>query len=163
MSRSGYRYDDDQTIPKRFGVGGSSSATRSKRGQKLLRDLAAALDAMPEQRLITEEGTIRPAFPTALPRRRCAVAKITVLSNPDIAGASAEWLLDYLGRMRDEMREFPIPKEIVEVAAEIVSGSDVIGIEHSRLLDLLSTVLFLDRMDRPPTKPEHGSQDSLKP
>lgn len=54
MSRSSY--NDEGTnwdLIKWRGV--VESAMRGKRGQKFLRDLVAALDAMPEKRLITDE------------------------------------------------------------------------------------------------------------
>lgn len=54
MSRSGYTEDLDwwHLIMWRGRV---ASAIRGKRGQALLRDLLAALDAMPEKRLIANE------------------------------------------------------------------------------------------------------------
>lgn len=58
MSRSGYSDDIDQWALIRW-RGQVASAIRGKRGQQFLRDLVAALDAMPEKRLITnslEEG-----------------------------------------------------------------------------------------------------------
>ncbi len=55
MSRSGYSdYMDDQWAYIRW-RGVVASATRGRRGQKLLRDLRDALDAMPVKRLITGE------------------------------------------------------------------------------------------------------------
>ena len=53
MSRSGYT--DDEDVPGQFAMwrGTVASAIRGKRGQKMLRDLLAALDAMPQKRLIT--------------------------------------------------------------------------------------------------------------
>lgn len=58
MSRSGYVEDyhgDDENL--RFGrwAGRVASALRGKRGQKFLRDFVAALDAMPDKRLVTDE------------------------------------------------------------------------------------------------------------
>lgn len=54
MSRSGYTYSgDDWEIIKWRGM--VASSIRGKRGQKLLRDLLAALDLMPEKLLIAEE------------------------------------------------------------------------------------------------------------
>jgi hypothetical protein len=47
-----------------------------------------------------------------------------------------------LGRRLDEVE---IPKEILAVAEELVSWSDVEGLEHDSLLFLLRSVLFLDR------------------
>lgn len=54
MSRSGYVDDCDnwQLIKWRGQV---ASAIRGKRGQQLLRDTLAALDAMPEKRLVASE------------------------------------------------------------------------------------------------------------
>lgn len=49
MSRSGYSDDGDNLAMWRGQV---ASAIRGKRGQKLLRDLAEAMDAMPEKVLI---------------------------------------------------------------------------------------------------------------
>jgi len=54
MSRSGYSDDLDNWAMIKW-RGRVTSATRGKRGQKLLRDLLAALDAMPEKRLVSSE------------------------------------------------------------------------------------------------------------
>ena len=56
MSRSGYSddYDDDQWASIRW-RGAVKSAIRGKRGQAFLRELLAALDAMPTKRLISDE------------------------------------------------------------------------------------------------------------
>lgn len=53
MSRSGL-YDDDGDDPLAYGRWRAQvkSATRGKRGQSFLRDVLAALDALPEKRLI---------------------------------------------------------------------------------------------------------------
>jgi hypothetical protein len=52
MSRSGYQDDLDPLDLGRW-RGMVASASRGKRGQKFFRDLVAALDAMPEKRLVT--------------------------------------------------------------------------------------------------------------
>ncbi|MBU9502883.1 hypothetical protein KTE68_22285 [Burkholderia multivorans] len=52
MSRSGYSDDCENVELWRTAV---RNAIRGKRGQAMLRELAAALDAMPEKRLITAE------------------------------------------------------------------------------------------------------------
>lgn len=52
MSRSGYTDDGENLAMWRGQV---ASAIRGRRGQKLLGDLLAALDAMPEKSLITQE------------------------------------------------------------------------------------------------------------
>lgn len=56
MSRSGYTddYIDDQWSMICY-RGAVASAIRGKRGQAMLRELIAALDAMPEKRLIRQE------------------------------------------------------------------------------------------------------------
>lgn len=54
MSRSGYDEDYDQGLHAMY-LGQLRSAMRGKRGQQFFRDLVAALDAMPEKRLIKEE------------------------------------------------------------------------------------------------------------
>lgn len=56
MSRAGYD-DDCGGDPRDFAMwrGQVASAIRGKRGQAFLRELVAALDAMPEKRLIAEE------------------------------------------------------------------------------------------------------------
>lgn len=56
MSRSGY-YDDycDNRWPHIMWRGRVASATRGKRGQRLLLDLVEALDALPEKRLIRDQ------------------------------------------------------------------------------------------------------------
>lgn len=54
MSRSGlYENDGDDNLAYGRWRAQVSSATRGKRGQAFLRDLLAALDAMPEKRLIS--------------------------------------------------------------------------------------------------------------
>jgi hypothetical protein len=54
MSRSGYSDDCDGWALIRW-RGAVASAIRGERGQKLLRDLAAALDAMPVKALVSDE------------------------------------------------------------------------------------------------------------
>jgi hypothetical protein len=55
MSRSGYSDDCDDDLAMGRWRAVINSATRGKRGQKFFRDLVAALDAMPEKRLIDGE------------------------------------------------------------------------------------------------------------
>lgn len=57
MSRSGYSEDYDEQFPNAGALYHKSivNAINGKRGQKFMRDLIAALDAMPEKRLTTEE------------------------------------------------------------------------------------------------------------
>lgn len=63
MSRSGYSNDCEQWDLIRW-RGAVNSAIRGKRGQQFLRELAAALDAMPEKRLIANELEADGAFCT---------------------------------------------------------------------------------------------------
>ncbi len=53
MSRSGYCDDIDDPLALGRWRGQVKSATRGQRGQKLLREMLAALDAMPEKRLVS--------------------------------------------------------------------------------------------------------------
>lgn len=62
MGRAGYSEDIDQWALIKW-RGQVASATRGARGQRLLRDLLTALDAMPERELIrselvTEQGAV---------------------------------------------------------------------------------------------------------
>ena len=53
MGRHGYTDDNDDILQLGRWRGMVKSAIRGKRGQKLIRELAAALDAMPEKRLVS--------------------------------------------------------------------------------------------------------------
>jgi hypothetical protein len=55
MSRSGYSDDCDDNWQIIMWRGRVASATKGKRGQKLLQDLIVALDEMPQRRLISNE------------------------------------------------------------------------------------------------------------
>jgi hypothetical protein len=55
MSRSGYSDDCDDTKELNLYRGRVKRAIQGKRGQKFLRELAAAMDAMPEKVLIAHE------------------------------------------------------------------------------------------------------------
>lgn len=55
MSRSGYSDDMDDTLAHGRWRAQVASAIRGKRGQTFLRELLAALDAMPEKRLVKQE------------------------------------------------------------------------------------------------------------
>jgi hypothetical protein len=60
MSRHGYTYDDDDPLAYGRYRGAVQSAIRGKRGQKLLRDLKEALEAMPVKRLVRSQFEIDP-------------------------------------------------------------------------------------------------------
>lgn len=55
MSRSGYTDDIDDNWSHIMYRGSVAAAVRGKRGQKFFRDLLAALDGLPEKRLIPNE------------------------------------------------------------------------------------------------------------
>lgn len=55
MSRSGYSDDYDRDAPLEFYRQAVDRAIQGKRGQAFLRELLAALDALPEKNLIAEE------------------------------------------------------------------------------------------------------------
>jgi hypothetical protein len=55
MSRSGYYYDCDDPLVMGRWRAAVRSAMNGKRGQKFLRELLEALDAMPDKRLIREQ------------------------------------------------------------------------------------------------------------
>ena len=55
MSRSGYHDNMDDPLELGRWRGRVASAIRGKRGQRLLRDMLAALDAMSEKRLVADE------------------------------------------------------------------------------------------------------------
>ncbi len=55
MSRSGYTDDCDDALAAGRWVAQVKSAIRGKRGQAFLREMIAAMDAMPEKALITDE------------------------------------------------------------------------------------------------------------
>lgn len=66
MSRSGYSDDDDDDGGSRLNLwrGAVERAIKGKRGQAFLRELGAALDAMPDKRLTT--GELEAGMETAL-------------------------------------------------------------------------------------------------
>lgn len=55
MSRAGYTDDDSSEYPRALWRGAVMSSIRGKRGQALLKELVAALDAMPVKALIAHE------------------------------------------------------------------------------------------------------------
>lgn len=60
MSRSGYYDDGEDPLAHGRWRAQVLSATRGKRGQRLLRDMLEALDAMPEKRLVAHELEVSP-------------------------------------------------------------------------------------------------------
>lgn len=79
MSRSGYSDDCENVALWRRAV---ENAINGKRGQAFLREMAAALDAMPEKRLV------RSAL--VCPEGVCAMGAVAVARGIDTAGVDAE-------------------------------------------------------------------------
>lgn len=134
MSRSGYSDDCDGWELIRW-RGAVAKATKGARGQTLLRELLAALDAMPNKRLIAGElqeggevcalgclGKARGLDMTGLdPEDRHAVAKAF-----DIAGALAaeivfmnddDWSYDVTPERRWERMRAWVAEQVIEAPA----------------------------------------------
>lgn len=97
MSRSGYHDDMDDVLALGRWRAQVRSATRGKRGQKLLRDMLSALDAMPEKRLVADEIEV-----SSEADRRNAQAWVKLFGDP----ASAQRYYDTIvARRPAEYRE----------------------------------------------------------
>lgn len=80
MSRSGYDYDGDEDTWALIRYAGAlQSSIRGARGQRLLRELLAALDAMPEKTLIADELQNADGD-------HCALGVVAVARGIDVAG-----------------------------------------------------------------------------
>lgn len=84
MSRSGYNEDYDEQFPNAGALYQSSvtNAIYGKRGQKFMRELVAALDAMPEKRLITDELVQEGAV--------CAIGAVGLARGIDMTGMNPD-------------------------------------------------------------------------
>lgn len=82
MSRSGYTDDNDDQWALIRWRGAVNSAINGKRGQQFLRELAAALDAMPEKRLVANELQADGAF--------CALGVLGAARGIDMAPVDPE-------------------------------------------------------------------------
>lgn len=94
MSRSGYSDYDNWSLIKWRGM--VASATRGKRGQKFFVDLLAALDAMPEKKLIAD-SLVEPNYvdcgPWGLVRSVddvCALGALAVARDIDVDNLDPE-------------------------------------------------------------------------
>ena len=112
MSRSGYSYEcDDQWAHIRW-RGAVASALRGKRGQAFLREILAALDAMPEKRLI---GSRFEADGDC-----CTLGAVCRARGVDASGLTPDD--DYQSNVSDEIaRVLGIPRSL---AAEIMWEND---------------------------------------
>jgi hypothetical protein len=82
MSRAGYSDDYDSDWAMICWRGAVASAIRGARGQAFLRELIAALDAMPERRLIAHELAADGAF--------CAIGSVGAARGVDMAPIDPE-------------------------------------------------------------------------
>lgn len=89
MSRAGYCDDIEDNLVHGRWRAQVRSATRGKRGQKLLRDLLAALDAMPEKRLVADALEI-----SAVADEKHAQAWVKLFNDPAAAGRYREHYVD---------------------------------------------------------------------
>lgn len=112
MSRSGYTNDSDDTLEVGRWRAQVRSATRGKRGQAFLRELAAAMDAMPEKALIA--GDLVDTYGDCCTMG--VVCKARGLNVDDVDAHDPEEVGDLLGVAK-------------QLAAEIAYEND----EHARL------------------------------
>lgn len=89
MSRAGYCDDIEDTLVHGRWRAQVRSATRGKRGQKLLRDLLAALDAMSEKRLVADTLEI-----SAVSDEKHAQSWVKLFNDPAAAGRYREHYVD---------------------------------------------------------------------
>ena len=82
MSRAGYSDDCDDNWSHIMWRGSVASATRGKRGQAFFKDLLAALDAMPEKKLIAND-LIRDG-------EVCAIGSVGLARGVDLAAIDPE-------------------------------------------------------------------------
>lgn len=97
MSRSGYSDDIDDPLALGRWRAQVRSATRGKRGQKLLRDLLAALDAMSEKRLVTDTLEI-----SAAADEKHAQSWVNMFNDPS---AADRYRSEYVDKRPAEYRE----------------------------------------------------------
>lgn len=97
MSRAGYYDDIDDPLVLGRWRAQVRSATRGKRGQKLLRDLLTALDAMPEKRLVTDALEI-----SAAADEKHAQSWVKMFNDPS---AADRYRQEYVNRRPVEYRE----------------------------------------------------------
>ena len=92
MSRSGYHDDHDDDWALIRWRGQVASATRGKRGQRMFRELKAALEAMPVKRLIAGELICEQDVPdpAASPGDVCALGALGVARGVEMASIDPE-------------------------------------------------------------------------
>jgi hypothetical protein len=114
MSRHGYIDDFDDPLAIGRWRGRVASAIRGARGQKLLREMRDAMDAMPEKRLIAHELTNDEG-------EHCAMGCVAALRGLDVSTVDPE---DYeaVGQLLDIA--YPLACEIAYENDELPSSSD---------------------------------------
>lgn len=122
MSRAGYSDDvEDQWALIRW-RGAVASSIRGKRGQAFLRELAEAMDAMPEKRLIANAGEIEGEFCTlgvVASKRGCDMEDLNALME-DGEGDAVAGVLGVAG---------PLAREIMFENDEAVMAHKYIEVE----------------------------------
>lgn len=113
MSRSGYHDDGDDTLALGRWRAQVASAIRGRRGQSFLKELAAAMDAMPEKILITGE-LINPEGDC------CAIGVVCKARGLDVRQVD-EHAPDEVGRFVDIAHQ---------LAAEIAYENDEYGLRN---------------------------------
>lgn len=120
MSRSGYYEGGDDWLAHGRWRAQVMSATRGKRGQKLLKDMLAALDALPEKRLITGNLVFdgRPEYPDPSPEEDIIVGgDQLVTGRGNIAHVGDACALGVLGLARGMDMSHIDPEEPDQVAS----------------------------------------------
>jgi hypothetical protein len=83
MSRHGYNEDCDSEWAAICWRGAVTSATRGKRGQAFLKEMLAALDALPEKKLVSEELVTEKGAV-------CAIGSVMVKRGIDVSNIDPE-------------------------------------------------------------------------
>lgn len=124
MGRSGYTDDGDDNWALIKWRGQVASAIRGRRGQSFLRELAEALDAMPEKRLIAHElQQSAPAFvPPQFSRAEvCAIGSLGVARGIDMRELDPEnydAIADAFGVAHQLVREIEFENDEASWSAE---------------------------------------------
>jgi hypothetical protein len=90
MSRSGYHDDMDDNWSAICWRGAVASAIRGKRGQTFLKEMLAALDAMPEKKLVANELELTRTHELGADISVCAIGAVGLARNLDMSGINPE-------------------------------------------------------------------------